>query len=81
MVIVTSPRFVIVAVPATSPDKVITGSLLSVTLPFVTAKSVELNEAIPLLVVLASSPEIVIVVIAALSVTIASIPSPPTTFS
>ena len=73
--IVTSPRFVIVAVPVTSPESVITGSLLRDTAPAVTVKSVELNEATPLFVYVASSADTVIV----LFVTATSIPSPPAT--
>ena len=75
VVIVTSPRFVIVPVPLTSPESVITESLLIDTAPDVTVKSVALNEATPLFVSVASSAETVIV----LFVTATSIPSPPAT--
>ena len=60
--------------PATSPVNVITGSLLSVTLPAVTEKSVESNDATPFIVVLASFAEIVTV----LFVIVVSIGSVPT---
>ena len=75
--IVTSPKLVIVAEPVTSPESVITGSLLRDTAPAVTVKSVELNEATPLFVYVASSADTVIV----LFVTATSIPSPPDTVS
>ena len=64
-------------VPATSPESVITGSLLSVTLPAVTEKSVESNDATPFIVVLASFAEIVTV----LFVIVVSIGSVPTNVS
>ena len=80
-VAVTPSRILSSAVVTVAPSRIFSSAAVdvvaSVTAPLDTLKSSELNDAIPLLVVVASSPAIVI----ALPVAEVSIPSPPVTVS